>query len=539
MKRYIDYIKKYKFQLMLVCFFIFLNLIIDVIFPYINGKFIDNLIVSKSFFRILKSAILIFFIGFLNSIVKYNITYKSRRITELIIFDLKKFVLNHLRRISLITFKSYNSSYLNKRLDQDCSQMVSFFIDNYVIFFAKIIQIIIVFFILFEINIEITIIILLTSPLYYLIYKYFKKPIFTESLILREETAEFFHTFNNQFEYMEDIVIESNYDIQDNIVRNKFSNYFNSIMTYTKTIAKFSLAQGIFAILFQIIVFLVGGYYVIHEKMTVGELTMITTYFTIILSIISYYADFGKQFQIARSASSRMDELLNIKKEREGDLEISEISKLDALLTYAYKGNKNICEGVNFSAAKGEVIGIVGVNGSGKTTISKLLIGSLKHDTNEKFRVTYNDQYNLNNINTISLRNKNIAYIPQKIRYINVTICDIFNEIDKFSNSTQLVEFFINEGINIPSDLKLFLESSWNKKLNDLSGGDKQLIIILKNILKDADMMVLDEPSSNLDKERILWLKDMINTIKFNKIIFIISHDESLFDIFDRTINLK
>ncbi len=137
------------------------------------------------------------------------------------------------------------------------------------------------------------------------------------------------------------------------------------------------------------------------------------------------------------------------------------------------------------------------------------------------------------------LRNKNISYIPQKIRYINIPIREIFNEIGTFEDPSSLKKELTEKGITITLDIFRFLEEVWNKKIDDLSGGDKQLIIIIKAILKGTSMLIFDEPSSNLDKERIKWLKETIMNIKMDKIIFIISHDKSLFDIFDRTLQLS
>lgn len=535
---YKNIVKKYKVGLSLLCLVTVFSLVLDLIFPYINGAFIDNLISKKAYSSIVLMVVIIFVLGLINAILKYFIKYKGKEFTEYIVFDLKKYILDCLRNISILDYKKYNSSYLNKRIDQDTLQLVSFFIENFVVVFTKLIQLIVIVGIMISINLNIAMIIICVTPLYYLLYKYFRKSIFKESLVARERSAIFFQAYNDQLEYMEDINLEANYKFQDSMLYKKFKSYFESTINFTKTTNRFNFSQGVFALAFQIIVFLFGGYYVVNNYMTVGELTMITTYFSIIMSIIAYYIELGKSYQITKTSKSRIEELLNINSCTEGDIIIDEINEIDAEINFSYDNNREILSDFKLRAKKGDIVGLIGTNGSGKTTVSKLIVGTIKNSV-EKMQIKYNKKHDISDLNSINLREGKISYIPQKIRYINIRVSEIFNEVGDYTEYYKVVEVLESKGIEMTSNIVEFIENSWNKKIDELSGGDKQLIFILKNLVKNTDLLILDEPSSNLDKDRIAWLKNTILTIKKDKIILIITHDENMFEILSNRINVN
>lgn len=537
MRKYYVYFNKYRTQLALLAVFTLFGIFLDIVFPYINGTFIDSLVTENDYAFVVNSAIIIWVVGALNLTIKYLITYTTKKMNEWCCFDIKKSLIHHFRNISILKYQSYNAAYLSKRIELDSARIVSFFLDNYVVFFARMIQMLIIGIVLVNINVLITIGIIIIAPIYCFVYKHFKSPIFQESLQVREDSATFFQSYNEQLEYMEDIVIESNYAVQDEILEKKFDKFLSSVMKYTKTIARFSLAQGIYVLLFQMLVFVLGGYFVLQSTMTVGELTMITTYFSTIMSIISYYTEFVKSLQITKSSIYSLNELLDITEHDEGSVKLPEIVNWRSTISFSYNENQNIFSEFSFDIYRGETVGIIGINGSGKTTLSKLIIGSIKNGS-EKQSIVFNDTYTITEVDTVAMRNELISYIPQRIRYANRYIFEIFNEVGAYDKPDKIIQLLGKRGIVFPESIINFLGKSWEKRIEELSGGDKQLIVILKNLISDKDVIILDEPSSNLDVERIEWLKDTIRKIKQKKIILIITHDENMFDVIDRIIEL-
>ena len=201
---------------------------------------------------------------------------------------------------------------------------------------------------------------------------------------------------------------------------------------------------------------------------------------------------------------------------------------------------KVIFKDINVEAQKGNIIGIVGSNGTGKTTLMKILVGALKLDRENKQEnnaIIYNDTYRVEDLDSIYLREKCLVYIPQRIRFRDVTIEEIFVE-SGIKNSKELFIYMYENEIEMPDKIKNFFESKWKEKVNNLSGGDKQFVTIVLSVIKNGILYIMDEPTANLDSDRIEWFCKLLFKIKSNKIVFLITHDEKITTIFDKTICL-
>ena len=83
------------------------------------------------------------------------------------------------------------------------------------------------------------------------------------------------------------------------------------------------------------------------------------------------------------------------------------------------------------------------------------------------------------------------------------------------------------------------LETIINENAMNLSGGEKQKLSLLRILLKDSEVLILDEPASALDTDSREQLYNYLNTIKRNSIIFIVTHDDKITDKVDHIINLS
>lgn len=189
------------------------------------------------------------------------------------------------------------------------------------------------------------------------------------------------------------------------------------------------------------------------------------------------------------------------------ELDIKELNVKNNVLS------KNIKETFN----KGDIVWIKGKSGKGKSTLLKLIA---------KFRTVDNIYINGKNIkeyDTYKLRDK-ICYLSQEVPIINASLRDnIFLNL-KYDKT---IEKKILEDPILDSILK-------NKSLDDvidpkgsvLSGGEKQKIAVIRSIYDDNEVLILDEITSNIDKESALDIYDRIMQLKENKIILIVSHDD-------------
>ena len=191
-------------------------------------------------------------------------------------------------------------------------------------------------------------------------------------------------------------------------------------------------------------------------------------------------------------------------------------------LSYNYKETKAL-KNISFSLASGDFMTIVGPNGSGKSTLLKCLDRILKYkEGNIEI-----DGENLKNISLKSLSRK-IAYVPQKEE--TVTSNTVFDIV--MLGRKPYIEWNITEhDIKIVSDLleRFDLTALAMRDINTLSGGQRQRVFIARALAQQPDVLLLDEPTANLDlyhQSKIMdYLADLANE---GLIIIVTMHDINL-----------
>ncbi len=197
-------------------------------------------------------------------------------------------------------------------------------------------------------------------------------------------------------------------------------------------------------------------------------------------------------------------------------------------LRFTYPGTKKeIIKGISFAARPGEILAIVGENGSGKTTLLKLLTRLYESDggaikINGK-SIKYYDIDSLRKKYSIIFQqfSKYNATVKENIYYADILDRDNIDKIVE-SSDLALASKFIN---NLPSDFDTQLGRSF-KAGEELSGGQWQKIALSRAFFKDADILILDEPTSFIDpiaEEKIF--KNLLEVTKLkNKILILITH---------------
>ena len=167
-----------------------------------------------------------------------------------------------------------------------------------------------------------------------------------------------------------------------------------------------------------------------------------------------------------------------------------------------FKDDKWLVRGISLEIKRGEIVTLIGPNGSGKTTTAKIVLGIFK---------------NVEGI--VSKFTKKIGYVPQKIS-IDWTLP--IRVIDFMLLTQKLSEEEISNALKLTG-----VEHLKNNNLNNLSGGEFQRVLIARAIAKKPDLLVLDEPVQGVDFKGEISLYELIKEIseKMNCGILLISHD--------------
>ena len=303
--------------------------------------------------------------------------------------------------------------------------------------------------------------------------------------------------------------------------------------------ANYELSIGIVSACFSFFTILLGSYYVMIGRIQLGALFAIITIVTMIIQASIKIVSFAVDIQEAKMAFKRIIFILDCKTEKDllistknNDSTIKDIAKNQLEfknLSFNYFNQPQLLKNINFIVETGQIVSIFGAIGTGKTTIINLI---------QRFYTGYSGKilYNTHNIEEYSISSwrSMIGYVPQQTKTFVGTIKDNITLFEKNPDTKKVFEL-CNQLM-----AKSFLANSATLDLqidengSNLSGGQKQIIGIARALYKSPKILLLDEPTSSLDKESELAIINILNEIKKELIIVMITHKPEIAKLSDK-----
>ncbi len=173
--------------------------------------------------------------------------------------------------------------------------------------------------------------------------------------------------------------------------------------------------------------------------------------------------------------------------------------------------NLEVLKNINFKVHKGEVLGLLGINGAGKSTIMKIICSYIKPNSGSIYVCNKNIESNT------KLTKSKIGYLSEK----NPLYEEMY--VDEFLNF--IYKFYNVKNKNLKKILKkTHLENIRNKKIKILSAGQKKRVGIAQAIIHNPDVLILDEPTATLDPNQKNEIHNLIKELGKNKAILFSSH---------------
>ena len=201
-----------------------------------------------------------------------------------------------------------------------------------------------------------------------------------------------------------------------------------------------------------------------------------------------------------------------------------------------------ILNNIDITVQKGEKVGLIGTNGSGKSTILKIIAGqesidsgslSIRNNISIGYLSQIPEKKDIIVKDYINSAFKEIIELKEKLeRYEDKLLTEDYKVITKYMN---LQEKFISLGgyeyeTKIQKILPVFniTEEILNRNFNTLSGGEKTIISLIRLLLQEPDVLLLDEPTNHLDINKMIWLEKTLKNYKGT--IILVSHDRYFMD---------
>ncbi|WP_195516188.1 ABC transporter ATP-binding protein [Paraclostridium bifermentans] len=510
------------------------NLLI-LIQPLIIGKLIDILtssnLTNNNKLYYLKIYCCVLIIIFISKIfTEFNYKILLQKLNTILAHKINKEFIVKLQNTTYKNILNSDKTYLIHRITSDSGTIITFFLQNIVDIIVSICSIILIVVIFYKINISFFYILCLFIPIYIIIYFLFKDKIYDSNLNYKDSLDKYFSLLNEQIKNYKFLKINQLFEYMNSKLDTIFDLHLNNVINYSKILFIFSSASTVIAQIMNIIFLFIGGLKVINNTLSIGILSSLNSYFSIVLDKIGYLINFGSNYQNAKVAVNRLKELENMNIEKFGDIELLSINRINLKNVTLTINNKKILNNINYTFNHGNIYNIKGKNGSGKSSLVSLLLGLYKAENGE---ILYNN-INIQKLKFNSIRKNLISVVEQE----PTILCDTaLNNIILDNNYDKDTFYYLKNKVNI----NYLLDSSSENNIvtEKISGGEKQKIAILRSLIKKSDIIIMDEFNSALDKKSEKIFKEILPEIKINKIIIIITHNNYFDDISDYIINLE
>jgi len=525
--RLFRFVEPQKNTFILGLFILTLTSLTSLVFPMLIGNMVD-MAKTKTLSDINKIGFILVGLFMVNAVLSYYRIYLFAIVTQKTLALLRQTTYNHLIQLPMAFFSGRRVGELNSRISADISMLQETFTDTIAQFIRQVIIIIGGVAILSFISPQLTLFMLAIVPVVAVIARFF-------GTYIRKMSKEAQTTVADS-----NTIVEETLQAITNV--KSFANEAFEMLRYkrkTDDVIEVSLKGARWRGLFISFIFMamfgsvVGviwyGVYLVNigEGITVGDLFKFVLYTVFIAGSISGMADFYSQIQKALGATENLLDILEEEPEQlnSGNFQIEKIHLGEIIfeeVSFNYPSRKNVevLKNISFKVRKGQKIALVGPSGAGKTTIGALMFRFYEPSTG-KILIDGKaaDSYNLT-----AYRNR-MALVPQEVILFGGSIRENIEygkpgaseeeiiQASKQANAFNFIEGFPEKFETVVGDRGV-----------QLSGGQRQRIAIARAILKDPDILILDEATSSLDTESERLVQEALETLMKNRTSIIIAH---------------
>ncbi|UOE52402.1 ABC transporter ATP-binding protein/permease [Mucilaginibacter sp. SMC90] len=527
LKKLLQLIAHEKRTLTIAFFAILVNSTLNLLGPLIIGHTIDKYVQHKDFNGVLHNAAILFCMYLVALFTSYKQTTLMGGVGQRMLFTLRNSIFNKLQQLPVAFFNQNKAGDLISRVNNDTDKLNQFFSQSLMQFIGNISIMIGAGIFLLAINIELgaaalcpaLVILFLTLVLSSWIKK--KNAANLKSTgALSGEIQESLNNFKVIIAFNRRDYFRKRFDIANN------QNYKTAIGSGMANNI-FVPVYGLFASVAQLIVLCFGIYLISKGMFSVGLLVSYLSYATNFYNPLRQLAALWTNFQLAMAGWDRISQILSL----ETDLPVLEagINEPDAALLefrhvhFSYDESREILHNICFKLERGKTYALVGPTGGGKTTTASL-IARLYDPTKGLVLLNGMDIRSL----TAEERSQKIGFILQEPFLFTGTVKDnILYGNELFKNHTNEEMEQVIRDANLGSLLAIFEEGLETKVLSggdSISLGQKQLIAFMRAVLRNPEILILDEATANIDTITEKLLSDILDNLPKTTTRVIIAH---------------
>lgn len=527
LKKVFSYIGKYKYFLILSMFFAAVTVGLTLYAPILVGKAIDCIIGKGNvdFVNMKSILIKVAVIVVSTALIQWLMNVCNNKITYNVSRDLRKKAFEKIEILPFSYIDTHSKGDIVSRVITDVDQLSDGLLMGFTQFFTGVITIIGTLAFMLSVNVFITIVVVVVTPLSFFIARFIAKKTFNmfslQSKTRGEQTSFIDEMISNQKvaeAYSMNEENKARFDkINDDLAKYSLKATFFSSITNPATRFVNSIVYAAVA--------LFGAIMAVKGNITVGILSCFLSYANQYTKPFNEISSVVTELQNAIACAGRVFELIEEVPELSDKADATELENVKGSveinnLYFSYNPDRELLKNVNINVEPGKTVAIVGPTGCGKTTLINLLMRF--YDPNNGAILV--DEVNTQDVTRQSLR-QNFGMVLQDTWLKSGTIADNIRLGKTDATDDEIIE--AAKKAHAHSFIKR-LPNGYKTKIGEdggsLSQGQKQLLCITRLMLCPPPMLILDEATSSIDTRTEIKIQKAFNTLMKNRTTFIVAH---------------
>lgn len=532
------FLKKYRWILLAGISGILLSSLLITPVPYLIGHLLDKVLMGNKSYRELY-----FYVGVIAAL--YLLDYIISLISKNLFVKINNSVVNEMRYSVMSKVMDLPMSYLSKTEKgyvqgriAECSSVGSLFSPGIVSMLLNVISALLAAVTMFVINYKLALVVTALTPVFFLASKASTQGFMKNTKAMMESSAvlngECFEIMNG----IEDIKILSGKKQHLTRLKDKITELVRYSVKQSRSMILFMENITLINNTGALLILLISGLLILKGQFTIGLYTSFSLYSVKVFACTLGMATLSTSLKPVCLGIERIYELLDMKDEnggRTGRMDSAIATVEFERVGFRYQeGLPDVFRDISFCLEKGDRVLLKGENGCGKTTLVKLLLG-LYSPTSGTIRINGRDTAA---INRDSLR-KHIGIVSQNIFLFRGTV--LSNILYGHENKTRQDVQALIEHLGLQEYIGRMakgLDTEISQNTSGVSGGQAQIIAFIRALLSEKDMIILDEPISNVDIETRNLIVRILKENKYGGILAVISHQTDGMKFFNKVIEI-
>lgn len=533
MKRYMEFVKPYNFQIFLTIVIGVIKFAIPLFIPILIKIVIDDIIGAEALTNDEKMTQLIYWLGgtalvflIVRPPIEYYRQYLAQLVSNKILFDIRKKMYIHLQKLSLKYYSNTRAGEVISRVINDVEQTKNFVMIGLMNVWLDLATILIAIGIMLTMNVKLTLVTLLAFPFYAFSVKYF----FGRLRDLTKERSQalagvqsYLHERVQGMSIIKTFTLEKH---EQKLFNETNGEFLDAAVKQTVWNAKAFAVVNTITDIAPLLVIAYAGYEAIHGRLSVGTMAAFIAYVERLYSPLRRLVNSSTTLTQSFASMDRVFELMDeeydiVDKKGASTLGTSNGEVTFSNVSFQYeKDGHMILEDIDFRVNAGETVAFVGMSGGGKSTIISL-IPRFYDVTKGQILI---DGKDVRDVTIESLR-KQIGIVLQD----NILFSDSVKSNILMGKPGATDEEVMEAAIAANAhDFIMELPEGYETKVGErgvkLSGGQKQRVAIARVFLKNPSILVLDEATSALDLESESLIQDSLEKLASNRTTIIVAH---------------